>query len=667
MTTTMAGVSERPDVAVAPALWRRVLRRPLAVISAGFLLLVVVSSLAAPWVAPYGPLDGDLEAVLAGPSAAHPLGTDSLGRDILSRLLHAGDSALGLTLLAVVVAVVLAVPAGVFTGLVRGWPDAVGMRVADLVLAIPGIIVLLMVLALFDQSMVGAMIALGVIFAPGVLRVARAAAIAVGEEPYIAAARVGGLTQLQIAFRHVLPRVAGPILVNLSLVAGSVLLGQTGLNFLGLGVSPSEPSWGGMIADASKTMELNRWLLIPTGGVVAVSITALVLLGDAVRDASTELWSGGQGAGARRRARPVPPDVDAAGSAGQHPTTDAELRVEDPVVRIENLTLALPARTAADGWTTVVQDVSFDVARGEAVGLVGESGCGKTLTGLALLGLLPAGGQVVSGRIEINGVDVATMSGSARRALRGSTIAFISQDPMAALDPNFSVGSQIGEAVRVHGNCGRPAARARTLELLEQVRIPNPSHVARLYPHQISGGMAQRVSIAIALAGNPSVLIADEPTTALDVTVQEEILQLLEGIQHETGMAVLFISHDWGVVARTCDRCVVMYAGEVVEVDAVASLVARPLHPYSAGLLSADPHLAEPGRELATIPGTVPAPAEWPHSCHFQSRCPYVAEECRTDRIPLLEPEPRHLSRCVRSHLLAEGGASERRSAAERA
>lgn len=664
MTATVVGVAERPSVAVSPALWRRVLRRPLAVLSLAFLLLVAVSSLASDLIAPYGPLDTDFEAILAGPSATHLLGTDTLGRDVLSRLLYAGDAALGLMLVAVAVAAVLAVPVGIFVGLVRGWADAISTRIADVLLAIPGIIVLLMVLALFDQNMVGAMIALGVIFAPGVMRVARAAAISVSEEPYIAAARVSGLSQLQIAFRHVLPRVAGPILVNLSLVAGSVLLAQTGLNFLGLGVNPPEPSWGGMIADASKAMELSNWLLVPTGGVVALSITALVLLGDGVRDASTELWSSGP-SGAARRTPPAAPDAATMASDGG-PVASAELPTENPVVRVKNLTVAFPARAVPDGWTAVVQDVTFDLERGEAVGLVGESGCGKTLTGLALLGLLPPGGQVIDGRVEIDGVDVATMNRKTRGELRGSTIAFVSQDPMAALDPNFSVGSQISEAVRVHTRCGRRAAKARTRELLEQVHIPNPAQVAHLYPHQISGGMAQRVSIAIALAGSPSVLIADEPTTALDVTVQEEILRLLKRIQQDTGMAMLLISHDWGVVARTCDRCIVMYAGEVVEMDGVSSLLTRPLHPYSAGLLAADPHLAEPGRDLATIPGTVPKPSEWPRSCHFQSRCPYVIEECRTNRISLLEPEPRHLSRCVRSHLLAEGGVSERQSAAER-
>lgn len=655
MTTLVetTATARAPD---APALWRRVVRRPMAIGSLAFLVAVAASSLAASRIAPYDPLESDHAAILSGPSAAHLLGTDTLGRDVLTRLLHAGDSALGLALVAVVVAVVLAVPVGVFAGLVRGWADAVATRVADVLLAVPGIVVLLMVLALFDQNMAAAMVALGMIFAPGLLRVARAAAISVSQEPYIAAARVSGLNQAQIAFRHVLPRVVGPILVNLSVIAGSALLTQTGLNFLGLGVNPPSPSWGGMVADASAAMEMNRWLLVPTGGIVALSVIALVLLGDAIRDVTAERWSGAPDT-RRRAAPPVTPPDDVQDGARRAPGPGAE--TDDPVIRVENLTVALPSRRAGGGWDVVVENVSFSLGRGETLGLVGESGCGKTLTCLALLGLLPAGGRVTGGRVMIDGADTGTMTRQDRSRLRGSTIAFISQDPMAALDPNFTVGSQIGEAVRVHSGRDRRSARARTLALLEQVRIPDAARAARLYPHQLSGGMAQRVSIAVALAGEPSVLIADEPTTALDVTVQAEVLRLLTGIQRETGMAMLLISHDWGVVADTCGRCLVMYAGEIVEMGSVAGLLDRPLHPYSEGLLAADPHVSEPGRRLATIPGSVPAPGDRPAGCRFGPRCRYATAECSAGPVPLGEPAPRHHARCVHSHLLADGGASE--------
>ncbi|MGW4033762.1 dipeptide/oligopeptide/nickel ABC transporter permease/ATP-binding protein [Streptomyces sp. NPDC004838] len=662
--TEITETTGTPRASNAPSLARRVLRKPIALASLVFLGVVAVSSLAASWIAPYDPLEPDPAAILSGPSASHLLGTDTLGRDVLSRLLYAGESALGLALLAVAVAVVLAVPVGVFAGLARGWADAVTTRVADVLLAVPGIVIMLMVLALFDQNMAAAMVALGMIFAPGLLRVARAAAIAVSQEPYIAAARVSGLNQVQIAFRHVLPRVVGPVLVNLSVIAGSALLTQTGLNFLGLGVNPPNPSWGGMVADASAAMELNRWLLVPTGGIVALSVIALVLLGDAVRDATTERWAGQRSHGrAKPPAKQPDPTVPDQARSVSETATDGD----DPIIRVDNLTVALPARQEGGGWNVVVQNVSFTLGRGETIGLVGESGCGKTLTCLALLDLLPTGGRVIGGRVTIDGVDTATMSARERARLRGSTIAFISQDPMAALDPNYTVGSQIGEAVRVHSGRDRQAARERTLRLLEQVRIPDPEKVARLYPHQLSGGMAQRVSIAIALAGEPSVLIADEPTTALDVTVQAEILRLLTGIQQETGMAMLLISHDWGVVAGTCGRCLVMYAGEIVEMGTVTDLLDRPLHPYSEGLLAADPHVSEPGRRLATIPGSVPTPGDWPNGCRFQPRCRHAVAECSAHPVPLEEPAPRHHARCLRSHVLAEGGTSERDTPAERA
>ncbi|MGW6457913.1 dipeptide/oligopeptide/nickel ABC transporter permease/ATP-binding protein [Streptomyces sp. NPDC055078] len=665
MTSPVQTTTESARAVRAPALWHRVLRKPVALASLAFLASVTLSSLAASWIAPYDPLEPDPAAILAGPSADHLLGTDTLGRDVLSRLLYAGDSALGLALVAVGVAVLLAVPVGVFAGLAGGWADAVTTRVADVLLAVPGIVVLLMVLALFDQNMAAAMTALGMIFAPGLLRVTRGAAISVSREPYIAAARVSGLNQAQIAFRHVLPRVVGPVLVNLSVIAGSALLTQTGLNFLGLGVNPPSPSWGGMVADASTAMELNRWLLVPTGGIVALSVIALVLLGDAVRDATAERWSGERDH--RRRAAPPAPQPDH--TPDRPPPAPGAAGPDDPVIRVENLTVALPSRRAAGGWDVVVQNVSFSLGRGETIGLVGESGCGKTLTCLALLDLLPAGGRVTGGRVTIGGVDTGTMTARDRARLRGSTVAFISQDPMAALDPNFTVGNQIGEAVHVHSGRGRRAARERTLRLLEQVRIPDPGKVARLYPHQLSGGMAQRVAIAIALAGEPSVLIADEPTTALDVTVQAEILRLLTGIQRETGMAMLLISHDWGVVAGTCAHCLVMYAGEIVEMGTVTGILDRPLHPYSQGLLAADPHVSQPGRRLATIRGTVPAPGDRPDGCRFRPRCHLAVAECAAHPIALAEPAPHHHARCVRSHLLAEaeGGANERNTPADRA
>jgi peptide/nickel transport system permease protein len=657
--TVQIGTAEGPVAApnAQGQLLRRILRSPQAMISLGFLVAVLVASAAATWIAPYGPQSADLLNVLGGPSAQHLLGTDSLGRDVLSRLLYAGVSGLCLPLVAAGVASVIGVPVGLFVGLTGGRADAVAGRLSDIVMAIPGIIVLLMVLSFTPGSLIPAMVALGVLTAPSLMRITRAAAIGIRDEPYIAAARVAGLSESQIAVRHVLPRTAGPIIVNLSLLAAGGLLAETGLNFLGLGENPPAPSWGGMVADGASVVQQQPWLLIPPGVLVGLCVLAFVLLGDAVRDAGAGRWARTGRAARRPRRRPAPAGTPAAAGVPADASPASDFALE-----LRGLTVAVESRARHGQLVPVVQDVSFGIGHGEILGVVGESGCGKTMTALATLGLLPSGAEVVTGDVVINGKLVSAMSRNDRARLRGKVIAYVSQDPMVGLDPLFSIGSQIREAVRRHRKCTRAQARARAIELLEQVRISDPARVARLYPHQVSGGMAQRVSIAIALAGEPAVLIADEPTTALDVTVQAQILGLLQSLCRDQGVALMLISHDWSVVWDVCDRCVVMYAGQVVESGAVADVVTRPAHPYSIGLLAAIPDAASPRGSLLTIPGTVPKPEDWPVSCHFHDRCAHAGEDCRSASIPLIPSgNPDGLARCIRQEhvqLVRKAGAA---------
>ncbi|RFS87471.1 ATP-binding cassette domain-containing protein [Actinomadura spongiicola] len=624
-----------------PGLARRLLRHPLAVGALLYLAAVVVLAIFAPVFAPYGPQEADLTRVLATPTADHWLGTDSLGRDIASRLMFGARPALTGVLVTVLVAAVIAIPIGLSAAL-SGGADRIVSPLVDLLMSIPAIVVLLMVLATFDQELLAAMAALGVLTAPGLVRVVRAAALTVAGEPYVAAARVYGFGRFAIALRHVLPRITGPILVNLSLVAATALLTETGLNFLGLGVHLPEASWGGMVADASAAMNQQNWMLIPTGAVVAGTVIALVLLGDGVRDATAEGWA--------RPATPARsrPTRDAAAGRARDRRPDDAVPAENPpiLLRVDGLTVTVPGPGGRPAQ--VIEDVSFDLRAGETLGIVGESGCGKTMTGRAVLGLLPDGAHITGGSIRIDGVDATTMGGRERAGLRGSTIAFVSQEPMAALDPLFTVGGHIAEAVRVHTGAGRAPARRRAVELLGQVRISDPERVAKMYPHQLSGGMAQRVAIALALAGGPRLLIADEPTTALDVTVQAEILRLLRTLQRETGMAILLISHDWGAVGELCERTLVMYAGQVVESGPTATIVAAPQHPYSEGLLAANPQLGTPGMPLHVMPGGVPAPGEWPSGCHFAARCPYVTDDCIAHPIAVAGTDD-HRSRCLRT------------------
>jgi oligopeptide/dipeptide ABC transporter ATP-binding protein len=294
--------------------------------------------------------------------------------------------------------------------------------------------------------------------------------------------------------------------------------------------------------------------------------------------------------------------------------------------------------------------VSFHVRKGEVLGIVGESGCGKSVTSLSIMQLIPRPpGEIMAGSsIRFMGEELVGVGEKQMRRIRGNDIAMIFQEPMTSLNPVFPVGDQIGEAVRLHRSMKKSDARERAVEMLRLVGIPNPGERANDYPHQLSGGQRQRVMIAMALACEPDLLIADEPTTALDVTIQAQILDLLAELRSRLGMAVILITHDLGVVAEVCDRVVVMYAGQVVEHGTVAEIFADQRHPYTEGLLKAVPRLGSRQDKLAVIPGTVPSPVSWPVGCRFHDRCPYGWDKCVREMPPLLEvrSDPARVARC---------------------
>jgi peptide/nickel transport system permease protein len=631
-TETLAG---SPSAAALP---RRRMRSaitgyPLASLAAVYLAALALAAAAAGIVAPDDPQQQDLSRVLAGPSGPHWLGTDRLGRDVLSRLLFGARVTLLDVAVATAVFLALGVPLGVLAGYRRGWLDRIVVRFADLLLAVPGIVVLLMVVAVFPGEDIATMTALGVIGCPGLLRIARGSTLAVRGELYVKAAQLSGLGTPAVLRRHVLPRIAGPIIVQTSLFCATALLAESGLSFLGLTRPETRgPSWGNMVGEAFNAMSQQPWLLLPTGGALMLTVMAFGLVGDAVRDAT--MARSAPAAPLLPRRRPSRHGTDACPAAAGDGAA--------AMLSVRGLTVGLDGRT-------VVRDVNLDVAAGEVVGIVGESGCGKTMTARAILGLLPAGGTVTAGGVVFNGEDLTELGDKQLNRVRGAGIAFISQDPASSLDPLFTVGSQLREVIRRHHPQPRRQAHAEAQRLLRMVRLPDPVDVLRRRPGQLSGGMAQRVCIAMALAAKPQLLIADEPTTALDVTVQSEILALLRDLQHRLGMAVLLITHDWGVLADVCERAVVMYAGEVVETATVDELYARPRHPYTAALLAANPHLAQAGHPLPSIAGTVPAPGEWPTGCHFQTRCPLAQAVCGKAAIPLGRIAEGHLSRCIRA------------------
>jgi oligopeptide/dipeptide ABC transporter ATP-binding protein len=336
------------------------------------------------------------------------------------------------------------------------------------------------------------------------------------------------------------------------------------------------------------------------------------------------------------------------------------------LLEVNNLQTHFPTRA---GLVRAVDGVSFYIDRSELLGLVGESGCGKSITALSIMRLIAPPGKIVGGEISFDGRNLLRLSDREMRAIRGNDIAMIFQDPMTSLNPVFTVGEQIAEASRLHRKLSRKAARAAAIEAMREVSIPDPARRIDDYPHQLSGGMRQRVMIAMALACDPKLLIADEPTTALDVTIQAQILELLNELRKNRELAVLLITHDLGVVAEVADRVAVMYTGRIVEESPVEELFARPRHPYTEGLLRSVPKLSSAtvakAERLETIEGTVPSPTDLPPGCHFAPRCPYRMPRCTAEEIPLYDLDRGAKVRCVLFDLAAAVAADHQKASAD--
>jgi peptide/nickel transport system permease protein len=611
----------------------RLRRSPLALAGCAWLVLLVVASLFASRLAPYGPLAQNLNVIHAGPSLHHLLGADSLGRDVLSRLMFGGSAVILGAVVTTAVAVGLGLPAGLAAGYRGGRVDAVVAWLADLSFALPAVVILIAVSVISPQNIVLLMVCLGVVASGSVIRLVRNCALGVRDATFVDAARVAGVPRRSIVVRHVLPSAIGPLIVLATQVMAVSVLVLTTLSYLGLGGSPEQPSWGAMIADASQHISIDPWLLVPTGCALILTVLSLTFIGSTARDAVVQVVPSGETRSPTAVARPI---MDRAAQA-TGPTTS--------LLVIRDLEVTFP-RSA--GPRAVIDGVNLTVEAGSVLGLVGETGCGKTVTALAVPGLLGGGGRITRGSIQLEGLELASMSDRELDRVRGSRVGFISQEPLAALDPTFTVQSQLSEAIRRHGTAGRSEARRQVLSILADVGIENPGSVARRFPHQLSGGMAQRVAIALALTGRPDLLIADEPTTALDVTVQAGILDLLRDLVTTRGMSLLVVTHDLGVVADICDRVAVMYAGQIVEEGLVEDVLGTPVHPYTMALLGSRVELGVAGARLATIGGSVPSPEEWPNGCRFADRCRYAETICRARPVHLVTQD-NHGVRCVRS------------------
>ncbi|MER5628408.1 dipeptide/oligopeptide/nickel ABC transporter permease/ATP-binding protein [Streptosporangium sp. NPDC002544] len=617
---------------------RRFGRNRAAMLGLAWVVIIVVVSAFAPLIASHDPAAQDA-VPFEGPSFAHYLGTDDLGRDVFSRIVFASQVALRASFQIVGMALVVALVLGLVSGYAGKGVDYVAMRLIDGMSSFPPLVFAIAIAAVLGPGLDNTMIAISVIFIPGLTRLIRGQTLAVKEETFIEASRAIGTRTATILWRRVLPNLASPLIVQVSILLGAALLAEASLSFVGLGVQPPDPSWGQMLRRSYDFIFAHPWHMLAPGIAIVLAVLAWNLVGDGLRDsmghrtvrAPKAIRKGARlGVTSVKRDRPPTEEANPA----------ALLSVRD--LRIEFAT--------ESGPVTVVDGVSFDVAPGEVVGLVGESGSGKSMTSLGVMRLIPTPpGWISGGTVNFAGRDVLAMSAAELRQLRGNDLSMIYQDPMSSLNPAFTIGNQLTETLSLHTDLRGARARERAAGLLDMVGIADPRVRLKQYPHELSGGMRQRVMIAQALACEPKLLIADEPTTALDVTIQAEILDILRSLQRDLGMSMIFVTHDLGVVADICDRVIVLYAGQVVEQAPVEELFHAPRHPYTKALLKAMPQVAGAGERLSAIPGVVPLPAELPAGCRFGPRCADHVSLCDTRPVQLGGIPLLHEVRCVRT------------------
>ncbi|MCX2951187.1 dipeptide/oligopeptide/nickel ABC transporter permease/ATP-binding protein [Lentzea sp. NEAU-D7] len=584
-----------------------VLRSPVGAASAVLLTVLLALAVFAPilWGDRAAAIDTD--ALQQGPSADHLLGTDQLGRDIFFRVLVATRLTIGLALLATMIGVVTGLVLGSVPSVLPRWAGRIVTSAVNIAVAFPGLLLALFFAVIFGTGTIGAVLAIAFAITPSFARLTQTLTASVSGRDFIAAARVCGVGRFRLLTRHVLPNIAEPLVINATLAAGSALTAFAGLSFLGIGVQAPSYDWGRLLGEG-----LNRIYISPApalGPAVAVVLAGLAfnLFGEAA--------AAGHRQRSHRAATPQPKTVGSPADGG--------------LLTVRNLHVTFP------GGITPVRGVSFSVHNGEMIGVVGESGSGKSLTALAVSRLVEHPGSVTADTLEFNG---KPLDSTPDREL-GTRLAMVFQDPTTSFNPTKRIGRQLAEVSEVHQGFDRKAAAAKAVDRLDAVRIPEPERRAKQYPHEFSGGMRQRAMIAMGLMGEPQLVIADEPTTALDVTVQREVLKLLARIREVRSAAVLLISHDITVVAQTCDRVLVMYAGRIVEELPTDELFTAARHPYTTALLKAVPDLdTDRDAPLAVIPGRPPEPGEIGRGCPFAPRCPLADDQCRTE-----EPELRTL------------------------
>lgn len=558
----------------------------LATIGLVILMVIILLALLAPWL----PLDDPDETNLVNRllpifSSGHVLGTDHLGRDILSRLLWGTRVSLVVGISATLIAAVFGTLIGLIAGYVGHRTDTVLMRCIDMLMAFPYILLALAIVAVLGPGLLNALYAIALVNIPFFARNIRGLTVGLRDRDFIQAARLSGKNHLQVLLTEVLPNVLPIIVVTMSTTIGWMILETAGLSFLGLGTQPPNADLGSMLGQGRAQMFVAPHVALVPGIMIFLIVISFNLLGDGVRDILDPRLK----SGALHRSQPMT-QTDRVNIPAKTAGSQAVLEVKD---------LAVAFRQGHQLRPTV-KGISFTVGAGECLGLIGESGSGKSVTALSIMGLLASPPAVITaGGVYVEHEEMLSLPLSIMQRRRGARVSYIFQDPLTTLHPQFTIGVQLQEAITAHQALSNQVAKAKAIELLDSVGIPDAADRFSAYPHELSGGQRQRVGIAMALANDPVLIIADEPTTALDVTVQARILELLNKLRRERGVALLFITHDFAVINQICDRVAVMQQGEIVETGVTQTVLQHPQHPYTQRLIASVPKLGE-GRQFLT-------------------------------------------------------------------
>lgn len=599
------------------------------------MLLFVLIAIVGPWLSPYSATQQIVADARQAPSWSHWFGTDILGRDIFSRVIHGTRSILSLTGLGALMAVISGTIFGLVSGYWGGLLDEIIMRVFDTLLAIPALLLALVLLGAVGRSQTSVLAVIAVVYVPIVARVVRSEVLSVKSLGYIEAARLRGENLPYMLFREILPAVLPALSVEAALRFSYGIFLVASLGYLGVGVQPPTPDWGLMVKEARSTARLTPWALYFPAGAISLLVIGVNLTADGLKSV---LQSGTRSLSPRTRSQILKARRD----HGFDPLPAGEAAM----LTAHRLTASYHGR---DGWADALRDVTLEILPGETLGVVGESGSGKSTLALAIVQYLSSNGAVRAGSLQFEGNNILGRSRRSLRQFRRTQIALIPQDPMASLNPSIRVGKQIAEVLRLRNPKPKKDMADRVIDAISRVHIADPERVMRQYPHQLSGGMQQRIVIAMALAADPKLLILDEPTTGLDVTTEAAILDLVAELLSEGARSALYISHDLGVVARVSDRIAVLYAGELVESGTVEQVFRMPEHPYTVGLLASIPKFTKHGRGadgLPSMPGSIPSLAHLPEGCVFRPRCPLATDLC----MGRPELEPAEDGRCVRCH-----------------